>query len=151
MTAVEVARNGSKTRQEPVSTRNPLMVASVGIPDDATTLVDGTIGVAATAVATLATAATEQAWLSEVIVSGLGATAAGSTLLTIAGCEGEDIVVTLPVPAGATVAMVPFVLRFEPALRAATGDDITATITTFGVGNTRSEVTAIGFKVAAQP
>ncbi len=151
MTAIEVARNGSKSREDVVSPRNPLMVSSVGVPDDATTLVDGTLGVAATAVATLATAATEQAWLSQVIVSGLGATAAGASQLTIAGCEGEDIVVSIPIPAGATLAITPFILRFEPALRAATGDDITATITTFGAGNTRSEVTAIGWKVAAQP
>lgn len=150
MTAIEVARNGSKVRQDVVSPRNPLMVSSVGIPDDATTLVDSTLGVAASAVATLATAATEQAWLSKVIVSGLGATAAGASKLTIAGCEGEDIVVSIPIPAGATLAITPFVLSFEPALRAAVGDDITATITSFGTGNTESQVTAIGWKVAAQ-
>jgi hypothetical protein len=149
MTAFEVARNGSKTRQDVVSVRNALPTFSA-LSDDVVTLVDATNGAAATIVATLATAATEQAFLQKVIVSGLGATAAGSATLTIAGCEGEDFLVRIPVPAGATLALTPVILTFDPPLRAATGDDITATVTTFGAGNLQADVVAIGFKVAAQ-
>lgn len=149
MTALELARNGSKTREDVVSVRNPVPTFPA-VSDDVTTLVDSTNGAAATIVATLATAATDSGYLQKVIVGGLGATAAGNAVLTIAGCEGEDIVVRIPVPAGATLALTPLVLDFNPPLRAATGDDITATVTTFGVGNLQADVTAIGFKVAAQ-
>lgn len=100
---------------------------------------------AATIVATIAAGAGERAFLDKVIVSGLGATGAGSATLTIAGNEGDDIVVTIPVPAGATLAITPLVLEFDPPLRAAAdADDITATVTTFGAGNTVARVTAIG-------
>lgn len=149
MSAIKVARNGSRTREDVASVRNPVPTFS-SVSDDVTTLVDSTNGAAATIVATLATAATEQAFLQQVIVSGLGATAAGNALLTIAGCEGDDILVRIAVPAGATLAIAPVALRFDPPLRAATGDDITATVTTFGVGNLQADVTAIGFKVAAE-
>lgn len=149
MTALELSRNGSKSREDVVTVRNPVPTFPA-VSDDVTTLVDSTNGAAATIVATLATAATEQAYLQKVIVSGLGATAAGNAILTIAGTEGEDIVVRIPVPAGAALAITPVQIDFPTPLRAATGDDITATVTTFGSGNLQADVTAIGFKVAAQ-
>ena len=147
---IKVARNGSRTRGDVVSVRNALPVFTA-VSDDVTTLVDSTVTTdASAAVATLATAATEQAYLQQVLVSGLGATAAGSSTITIAGCEGEDIVVTFPVIAGATLANVPVALKFDPPLRAATGDDITVTVAAMPAGNVSSRVTAIGFKVAAE-
>lgn len=146
---LELARNGSRVRKDPVSVRNPLPVTLAGFSDDATTLVDNTTAANASCVATLTTAATEQAFLSKVIIGGLGATAAGSALVTIAGCEGEDIVFPIAIPAGATVALTPTVLDFATPLRAATGDDITVTVAAAGSGNTRIDVTAIGFKLAA--
>lgn len=123
---------------------NPVFVVQDELPDDVA-VVDGSTGAADTVTATVAAAADERAYLDKVIVSGLGATAAGSTVLTIAGAEGEDVTVTLPVPAGATVALTPFVLSFDPPLRgAALGDDITASTSTFGVGNTSARVMAFG-------
>ena len=108
-------------------------------------VVDTVTVAAALATATIPAAADERAYLDKVIVSGLGATAAGSTVLTIAGAEGDDVTVTLPVPAGTTVALTPLVLEFNPPLRgAALGDDITASISTFGAGNTSACVVAIG-------
>lgn len=150
MSAIKVARNGSRVREDVASVRNPVPTFP-SVSDDVTTLVDGTVTTdASAAVATLATAATEQAYLQKVIVSGLGATAAGASTVTIAGCEGEDIVVAFPVVAGAGLANTPVILSFDPPLRAATGDDITVTVAAMPAGNVSSRVTAIGFKVAAE-
>lgn len=150
MTELHVSRNGSRVRKDPVSVRNPLPVSVVGNSDDATTLVDNTTAANASCVATLATAATDQGFLQKVIIGGLGATSAGNALVTIAGLEGEDIVFPIAIPAGATVALTPLQLDFVPALRAGTGDDITVTVGAAGSGNTRIDVTAIGYKVAAE-
>lgn len=146
MTALKLARNGSKTREDVVGVRNPLPVTVVGVSDDATPLVDSTSTANAICTATLATAATERAYLQKAIIGGLGATAAGSALVTIAGAEGEDIVFPILVPAGATVPLTPLVLDFNPPLRGAVGDDITVSVAAFGSGNTRADVAAIGWK-----
>lgn len=148
MSTLQLARNGSKVRQDEVSVRNALPTFS-SVSDDVTTLVDSTVTTdASAAVATLATGPTEQAFLQKVIVSGLGATAAGASTLTIAGGEGEDIVMAFPVIAGATLANVPIVLSFDPPLRAAAGDDFTVTVGAMPSGNVSSRVSAIGYKVS---
>lgn len=143
---VFVARNGSKSRQDPAAPGNPLPVTIVGRSDDVTPVVDGTTAGNASNVATIAASATQFAFLTSVIVAGLGATGATAVDLTIAGAEGEDIVVKIPVPAGATVGLTPIKLDFVVPLRgAALGDDITATLGAFGAGNTVATVVAIGY------
>lgn len=146
MEALKVSRNGSRVHEDVVQPRNPLPVDASFISDDVTPLVDNTTAANASCVATLATATTERAYLTKVIIGGLGATGAGSALVTIAGAEGEDIVFPIAIPAGATVALTPTILDFRPPLRGAVGDDITVTVAAAGSGNTRIDATAIGFK-----
>lgn len=103
---------------------------------------------AAAASAVVTASATQTAYLDKVIVGGLGATSAGTAVLTISGAIGADITFPIVIPAGVTVGLTPFVLGFNPPLPGAVlGDDITVTLASFGAGNTRADLSVIGHLV----
>lgn len=114
----------------------------------AAVVVDSDQKAAGTGTAVITATATQRAFLDKVIVGGLGSTAGGTAVLTISGASGDDITFPLVVPVGATVALTPTILNFDPPIPgAALGDDITVTLASFGTGNTRADLTAIGHVV----
>lgn len=101
---------------------------------------------AATCTATLTSATGRTAFISGFVVSGLGATAAGASAVTVTGCIGGTQTYQFAVPAGVTLASTPLVVNF-PMPIAATGSNVNIVISaaTFGAGNTNANVTAFGY------
>ena len=100
----------------------------------------------AIATATLVSAASKTAWLTKVVVTGAGATAASVVSVTITGLVGGTRTYTVTVPAGATTAIAPLILDFGDGIPAsATNTVITVSVPAFGAGNTNVSVNVEGY------
>lgn len=103
---------------------------------------------AASAVATLAGAAAQTTYLSGLIISGAGATAASVVTATVTGLIGGTMSITVPVPAGATLGVTPIFIEFNPSIPAsAANTSIVLTLPSLGAGNTNASVSAWGYRV----
>lgn len=106
-------------------------------------------GAAAQVVATLAAAAGKYNYLTGIIISGLGATGATGVIVVVDGILGGPISFTVPILAGATTAIIPFIWNPTVPLRSSdVNTAITVTVPSFGTGNTSARVVATGFQVA---
>ena len=102
---------------------------------------------ASSAVATLPAVAGKTNFISGLAITGMGATAAGQALATLAGLLGGTMTLVVPAPAGATVGIAPLVLQFNPPLQAsAVNTAITLTLPTLGAGNLHAAVSAWGYQ-----
>jgi hypothetical protein len=127
----------------------PLNAAPLPLPTGATQ-VAGSSGVvsAASAVATLTSAAARTAYITGFSVSGLGATAAAMATITITGLLGGTINFAYPVPAGVGVAGPPMSVAFTTPLPAsAVNTNIVVTVASFGSGNVGAAVMAQGYLI----
>lgn len=115
----------------------------------ATVLVAGTTVAAAAQTATLAAGgASTKNFLTDVVVTGLGATAGSAVDMLITGCEGGTRTVQVGVPAGATTPITPLVLRFDPPWPASADNTaITVELPSFGTGNTDACLLVRGFRL----
>lgn len=115
----------------------------------ATILSAGATVAAAAQTATLAAAgAGTKNFLTDVVVTGLGATAGTAVDMLITGVEGGTKTVKVGVPAGATVPITPHVLKFDPAWPASADNTaITVELPSFGSGNTQASLLVRGFRV----
>ena len=115
-------------------------------PDVAVSSSSGNVA-AASAVATLAAATGKTTYISGFSITGLGATAAGVSLATLAGVLGGTMTFVIPVPVGATIGITPLNVNFNPPLPAsAVNTAIVLTVPTFGSGNTNAAANAWGFQ-----
>lgn len=97
--------------------------------------------------ATLFASANVRNYLTSIVVSGLGATAAGSAILSISGGINGSWQVTIPIPAGATTALTPFVIVFNRPIPAANkNQSIVVNLTAFGAGNTSAVIAITGYQ-----
>ena len=126
-----------------------VLLSNGGSPAGSTALSSSSRNVAnASAVATLAGAAGATTYLSGFYISGAGATAAGVVSATVTGLAGGTMTLTVVVPAGATTAIAPVFLDFNPPLPAsAVNTSIVLTLPALGAGNTNASVTAWGFRI----
>ena len=124
--------------------RGPLNPA---LPDGAEYLASSSGNVAnASAVATLTPRATKTAFISQLIVTAAGATAALAVNVTVTGLVGGTQTFTFVYPAGATIAATPLVVSFPIPLKAATPDtNIVVTLPASGLGGTNAAVSASGY------
>lgn len=115
----------------------------------ATVLTAGTTVAAAAQTASLAAGgAGTKNFLSQIVVTGLGATAGSAVDMLVAGIEGGTKTIQVGVPAGATTPITPINLRFEPPIPASADDTaITVTLPSFGTGNTDACLFVTGFRV----
>lgn len=124
-----------------------LLVASEGASIQASLSASSGNVAAASAVATLAAAAGKTTYITGFTATGLGATAAGVSLLTVTGLLGGTQTYVVPVPAGATLGIAPLRVTFIPPLPAsAVNTAIVVTMPTLGAGNTNAAVVATGFQ-----
>lgn len=101
---------------------------------------------AATATATLTSSAGRIAYINGFTVSGLGATAAQASAITVTGVLGGTQTYQFSVPAGATVAATPVTVNFPmPVPASAPNTNIVVSVASFGAGNTNANVTAYGY------
>jgi hypothetical protein len=101
----------------------------------------------ASAVATLSTVPGKTTYLTNLIVSGLGATTGTVADLAISGIQGGTLTLSIPVPTGpgvATSAVIPFAF---PLRANALNTPIVITLGAFGSGNAAAAVAAIGYHV----
>lgn len=139
--------NGDGTRTN-VGLAAPLPVAQTS-PGGAAAQVNALAsGANSAATATLAAATGKRTWLSGFQITGLGATAAGSASVTVAGLAGGSLQYVLAVPAGVSAGITPLVVAFAaPLAGSAPNTAITVTVGAFGAGNTAAVVTAQGFQI----
>lgn len=116
-------------------------------PDGATALHSSSGNVAnASAVATLAAVAGKTNYLTGILITGSGATAASVQSVTITGLLGGTLTLTYTVPAGATTTTQPLAITFPfPLPASAVNTAIVLTAPAFGAGNTNASVSAFGF------
>ena len=113
---------------------------------ESTPLVATATVAAATATATLTSNQNRLAYLNGFTVSGLGATSAGTSTITVTGLLGGTQTYQLAIPAGATTATVLQQVNFPmPVPASAVNTNIVVSATTFGAGNTNANVTAYGY------
>lgn len=75
-------------------------------------------------------------WLTKVIITGAGATAASVIAVTITGLSGGTQTFFLTVPAGVAVPLTPLIISFEDPLPAAAPNTaIVVNVPSFGAGN----------------
>jgi len=100
---------------------------------------------AATATATLTSAAGRLMYITGFSVTGAGATGASVIAVTVTGCIGGTMTFNLVIPAGATTSIVPLTINFHNPI-AATGynTNIVVSAPTFGAGNTNAAIVAFG-------
>jgi len=97
------------------------------------------------AVATLAAVANRTTYITGFVVTGLGATAAGTVDITVTG-PTNTLHFVQTAPAGATVPQTPLVVTFpRPIPAAAVNTAIVVTVPAFGAGNVSACVTAFGY------
>jgi len=113
---------------------------------ESTPVVATATAAAATATATLTSVPGRIAYITGFVVSGLGATAATASAVTVTGVQGGTQTYQFNVPAGATVAATPLQINF-PLPIPATGfnTNIVVSAASFGAGNTNANVTAYGY------
>lgn len=118
-----------------------------GLPAGATATQASSGNVAnASAAATLTGVAAKTMYLSGIMITGGGATAAALVNATITGLLGGTATLTVGAVAGATLANTPILIDFSPALPAsAVNTSIVLTVPALGAGNTNSAVTAYGY------
>jgi hypothetical protein len=121
---------------------------AAGLPAGATPLHASASGAAASVPATLAAAAAKTTYITKLVVSGGGATAAQITGVSVTGLVGGSATFVLGVPAGVNAAVTPLVLDFNPPVPAsAVNTAIVVTANSFGAGNLNSNVEAFGFQL----
>lgn len=127
---------------------NPIADDIPGLPYGATGI-SGLANVAnGAAVATLANAAGKTTYLNGFQITALGATAAGSVTVTVAGLLGGSQQYALAIPAGVLVSIVPLIVPFaRPLAASAANTAITITVPAFGAGNTSVIISAQGFQL----
>lgn len=125
-----------------------LLVSSDAAPNDITPVTGSSGNVAAAnAVATLAAASGKTTYISGLLLSYSGATAAGNAVCTVSGLLGGSMTFNVPVPIGASVPGAPISLKFDPPLPAsAVNTAIVVTVPSLGAGNTFSSAAAWGFR-----
>ena len=95
---------------------------------------------------TLAAAATLRTYITGFTVTGGGATAASVIAVTVTGLA-TTLTFHVPIPAGATVGVVPLVVQFaRPIPASADNTAIVVNVPSFGAGNTQASATATGFQ-----
>lgn len=101
----------------------------------------------AAATATLAGVAGQTTFLAGFEVTGLGATAAGFSTVTVTGLLGGTRTYEIAVPAGVTTPITPLIVEFTRPIPAnAVNTSIVVSATAFGAGNTNAEASAHGFQ-----
>lgn len=102
--------------------------------------------VAAVASATLAAAA-KYTYITGFSVTGAGAVAALSPLVTVTGCAGGTLTYVFSVPVGALVGAQPMNIVFpKPLKSSAVNTAIVVSVPSFGTGNLNSAVVAYGYQ-----
>lgn len=118
------------------------------VPAGATPVVGDSGNVAnAIATATLAGASSKTTYISGLVVTAAGATAAAVVTGTITGLLSGTGHFTFTAPAGATLAATPLVISFpQPIPANAANTAIAVTLPALGSGNTNATVQAFGFQ-----
>lgn len=125
-----------------------ITAGAAGYPATSTPLHSSASGAAATVAATLAAAVGKTTYLTKLVVSGGGATAAQITGVAVSGLLGGSATFVLGVPAGTNAAVTPLVLDFNPPVPAsAVNAAIAVTANSFGAGNLNANVEAFGFQL----
>lgn len=149
--AVRIDTSSPPTAADPDgSAAFPLNAAAVPLPTGATPISGASAVVsAASAVATLAGTAARLNYITQVVVTGLGATGAAMAAITVAGLLGGTITLAAyPVPAGVGVSGPVMVVTFPTPLPAsAVNTAITVTAASFGTGNVGAQASAIGYMI----
>lgn len=121
-----------------------------GTPGDATSVVVSSGNVAAaSAVAAMPATASKTNYVTGIIVTGAGATAASVIQVTLAGLiGGVTATYIMAIPAGVTAAVNPLAIRFDPPIPAnAANAAITLTAPSFGAGNTNACAVITGYRI----
>lgn len=129
---------------------NPLVVSqSAGALQAGATVLQGSSGdvAAAAATVTFAAVAAKTNYLAGFDITGGGATAASVIQATVVGLLGGTRTINIPVPAGATLGIVPIVEIFNPPLPASAANiAIVVSAPSFGAGNLHASVNAQGYQ-----
>lgn len=126
-----------------------LRVASSPYPSGATALTASSGNVAnASAVATLAAAASQTTYITGFSVTAAGSTAGSVVTVTVAGVITGTLSYTFCAPVGALIAATPMHVQFSrPIPASATNTTIVVTCPALGAGNTNCAVSAQGFRL----
>ena len=148
-TKLEDSATGRSATQKATNNAAWVMLAGGGTPGGATAVSSSSGNVAnASAAATLPAVAAKTNYLSGLILTGAGATAASVVTATVTGLLGGTMSITVAVPAGATASIVPVSLAFNPPLPAsAVNTAIVVTLPALGAGNTNASASAWGYVV----
>lgn len=122
-------------------------VGGTGVSAVPITATSGNVA-AATATATLAGTAGKTTYISGLQITGAGATAGSVITCTVTGLVGSITKsLTLVVPTGATLGIVPMFVNFpKPIPASAVAGNIVASCPSFGTGNTNAVVNADGYQ-----
>lgn len=118
-------------------------------PQGATAITAASGNVAnASAVATLAGAASKTTYITGFEITGSGATGAAIVVPTVAGSITGTLTYIQAVVAGALLGNTPLVVQFDPPIPASAANTaIVVTVPALGVGNTNSAVVAHGYQL----
>jgi len=102
---------------------------------------------ASAAVATLAAATGKTTYISGMVITSSGATAASVVDAVLSGLLGGSLTFAQAVVAGATLGNTPLVLQFDPPLPASAANTaIVLTLPSLGSGNAHASVSAWGYQ-----
>jgi len=94
----------------------------------------------------IAALAGKTTYISGMVITGSGATAASVITVTITNTVTQTMNYNIVIPAGVTTTITPLVVSFVPSIPAnAVNTIITVTVPAFGAGNTNAAVSIWGF------
>lgn len=133
----------------PAGTNNIGNVGSISQYPNTAVPITASASVAASAnTATLAGTAGKTTYVCGFTVSGLGATAATVSTVTVANTVTGSLIYYEPIPAGVTVGLSPLVVPFNPCVPASAANTaVTVTVSSPGAGNTNIAVSATGYQL----
>lgn len=146
--AITAAGDTFQYLQGPLSDVAKLVVVAGEYPPASTPITASSGNVAnASAVATLAGAASLTTYITGFEVTAAGATAASVVSVTVTGTISGTLTYTLAVPAGVTTSVQPLIVQFSPPIPAsAANTSVVVTVPALGAGNTNSTVVAHGYR-----
>lgn len=130
-----------------VSTISPSQYPANTIPAVPVTSSSGNVA-AASAVATLAAAASKSTFITGFQATGSGATLGSCVNITVTGVIGGTMTYTFCAAAGVLVSDSPLIVSFSPPLQSsAVNTAIVVTMPSLGTGNTNAAVNAQGYQL----
>lgn len=116
-------------------------------PNEAMPITASATGTTSAITATLPAVAGRTVFLTSIVVTSSGATAAGSSTVTVTGTVGGSLSFVYPQVAIANNNQAPLDVFYEPAVQASSSNTAISATVTLGAGTTAGAVTLTGYMI----